>query len=233
MAGKIILWILLALVALFAVLLLIPVKIRASYEDGAPSLRVRYGPVKLQLFPIEKQKEEKKPPKPKEKKEKPEKKKKPKAKINMDQILYALEKLPPILGRAMRRMGRSILVEPLKIHILVAGNDPADMALLYGRLEAAFSAGLPFLHKIMRIKEQDIRLFLDFTEIKMDFIADVGVVLRPGSLAWIGLRAGGSLLRWFLGFRKLASPTVEEDTRQKRSEAQDADDKEKSEHAAA
>ena len=228
MIGRIILGILLALVLLIVVLLLIPVKIRISYADGALVLRVQYGPVKLQLFPMEKQKEDKKkkPSKPKEKKEKPEKKKKPKAKINREQILYALENLPPILGRALRRTGRSIRIEPLKVHLLVAGNNPADTALLYGRLEAALGAGLPILHSVMRIREQDIQLFLDFTERKMDAIADVGVVLRPGSLVWIGLRAGGSLLKWFFGFRKLASPPVEEDTEKK-------DTEEKLEHEAA
>ena len=111
MVGKIILWVFLGLLALLAAALLIPVKIRGSYEDGTPFLYVRYGPVKLQLFPPKEKAEyeERKPPKKKKPKaEKPPKPKKPKAKINMDQILYALEKLPPILGRALKRTGRSI-----------------------------------------------------------------------------------------------------------------------------
>ena len=139
--------------------------------------------------------------------------------------------MPPIRGRALGRTGRSIRVEPLKVHVLVAGSNPADTALLYGRLEAALGVGLPLLHKVMRIKDQDIRLFLDFSRRQMDFIADVGVVLRPGSLVWTGLRAGGSLLKWFFGFRKLASPPPEEDTEQEKKT--DIGDKEQSEHEAA
>ena len=111
MVGKIILWVFLGLLALLAAALLIPVKIRGSYEDGTPFLYVRYGPVKLQLFPPKEKAEyeKRKPPKKKKPKaEKPPKPKKPKAKINMDQILYALEKLPPILGRALKRTGRCI-----------------------------------------------------------------------------------------------------------------------------
>ena len=215
MAGKIILWILLGLLALLAIALLIPVKARASYEDGVPFLSVRYGPVKLQLFPP-KEKPEDAPEKktPKKKKTKAQKPKKPKAKINMEQILYALEKLPPILGRALRRTGRSIHITPLKIYVLVAGNDPAAAALLYGRMEAALAAGFPVLEKALRLKNADVRLYVDFQERKMDFIADVGVSLRPWSLVWTTLRAGGSLLKWFIGFRKLASPPPEpnEDT---------------------
>ncbi len=207
MVGKIILWVLLALLALLVIALLIPVKVRFRYEDGEPFLAVRYGPVKLQVLPAKEKPEgeekKKKPPK-KKKAEKPKQAKK--NRINMDQILYALEKLPPILGRALRRTGRSIRFEPMKVHLLVAGSNPADAALLYGQLEAALSAGLPTLHRVMRIRDQDIRLFLDFNEQRPDAIADVGVALRPGSLVWIALRAGGSLLKWFVGFRKLASP---------------------------
>ena len=65
MVGKIILWVLLGLLALLAAALLIPVKIRGSYEDGAPFLYIRYGPVKLQLFPPKEKAEDgtEKPPK--------------------------------------------------------------------------------------------------------------------------------------------------------------------------
>lgn len=206
MVGKIILWILLGLLALLAAALLIPVKIRGSYEDGAPFLYVRYGPVKIQLFPPEEKLEEGEKKPPKEKKAKPEKPKKPKAKINMEQILYALEKLPPILGRALKRTGRCIHIRPLKLYVLVAGVDPAATAMLYGRMEAALAAGFPILERVLRLKDADVRLYMDFTERQMDFIADVGVSLRPWSLVWMALRAGGSLLKWYLGFRKLASP---------------------------
>lgn len=51
MAGRIILGILLALALLLAVLLTVPVKLRFSYEDGAPQLWVRYGPVRRRIFP--------------------------------------------------------------------------------------------------------------------------------------------------------------------------------------
>ena len=226
MAGKIILWVLLGLLALLAAALLIPVKVRGSYEDGNPFLYVRYGPVKVQLFPPKEKPEEGEKKPPKEKKAKPEKPKKPKAKINMEQILYALEKLPPILGRALKRTGRCIHIRPLKLYVLVAGADPAATAMLYGRMEAALASGFPVLERALRLKDADVRLYVDFTERQMDFIADVGVSLRPWSLAWMALRAGGSLLKWYLGFRKLASPPPPE------SDKEQANQKDETECAA-
>lgn len=226
MVGKIILWVLLGLLALLAAALLIPVKVRGSYEDGNPSLYVRYGPVKIQLFPQKEKPEEGEKKPPKKKKTKPEKPKNPKAKINMEQILYALEKLPPILGRALKRTGRCIHIRPLKLYVLVAGADPAAAAMLYGRMEAALAAGFPILERALRLKDADVRLYVDFTERQMDFIADVGVSLRPWSLVWMALRAGGSLLKWYLGFRKLASPPPPE------SDKEQTDQKDETECAA-
>ena len=226
--GKIILGILLALLLLLLIALLIPVKVRFSCDQGDMALAVRYGPVKLQLFPPpEKGKEKEKTPRKKkakkiqedsDHKKKKEKPKKPKAKINRDQILYAVEKLPPILGRAMRRTGRSIRITPLKVYVLVAGTDPADTARLYGRLNAAVGAGLPVLENVLGVKDVDIRLYTDFTQQQMDLIADAGISLRPGSLVWIGLRAGGSLLKWFFGFRKLASPPPGDNKEEQKTE---------------
>lgn len=230
----ILLYILCAILLLLAVLLLIPAQVRFRYDQGELALWVRFGPVKLQLFPPGEKKEKVEPEKKPKKKAKPkkEKPKKPKGKINREQILYSLETLPPILGRALRRTGRRLRFAPLKIHLLVAGPDPADTAMLYGRLEAALSAGLPVLHRLVHIREQDIRLFLDFQQEQMDLIADVGAALRPWDLVSVGVRAGGSLLKWYLRFRKLASPPPAEGT-EPAEQTEQSGKTEKTEHGAA
>ena len=214
--------ILCGVVLLLAVVLLIPAGVRFSYNQGDLALWVRYGPVRVQLYPRKKEEEEKEFPEPekeKKKKVKPKKEKKPQAKINKEQILYSLEKLPPILGRALRRTGRRIHISPLKVHLLIACPDPADTALLYGKMEAALIAGLPVLHRLLRISEQDIRLFPDFAGEKMDAIAEVGVSVRPWDVLSIAVRAGGSLLIWLLGVTKLASPPVQEKKQSLKQEA--------------
>lgn len=58
MAGKIILGILGVLLLLLAVILLTPAGVRFRYDRGDLSLLVRFGPLKLQIFP----RKEKKPP---------------------------------------------------------------------------------------------------------------------------------------------------------------------------
>lgn len=203
--------ILCTVILLLAILLLIPAGIRFSYDQGDLGLWARYGPIKVQLYPPKKAGEEGDAPEPEKVKKKSSKSKKkkekgPKAKINKEQILYSLEKLPPILGRALRRTGRRIRISPLKVHLLIACPDPADTALLYGKIEAALAAGLPALHRMVRINDQDIQLFPDFTEERIDAIAEAGVSVRPWDVLSIAVRAGGSLLKWLVGFKKLASP---------------------------
>ncbi len=220
-------YILLALLALMIILLLIPAGARFTYEGGEISLQVCYGPIKLQILPKKEPSGEKKKEPEKEKKEEKaeeageeKKKEKKKFRVNLDQILYSLEKLPPILGRALKGVGRSIRFNPLKVHILVAGVDPADTALLYGKLDGALAVGVPALERLTRVKNQDVRLFVDFQEERPDFIADVGIFARPGALVLVALRAGVGALKWFLGFRKLADPKendkkAKDDTKEK------------------
>ena len=230
MVGKIILCVILLLLA---VVLFTPIRVRGAYDRGDITATLRVGPLKILLYPRpEKPEVEKKKAKKAKKAKKSaadetseEAQTKPKKKfsINFDQILYSLEKLPPILGKALKRTGRRIRFAPLKVHLLVAGGDPADTALLYGKLEAVLAGGLPVLHRLVRIKDQDIRLFLDFTEENMDCIADVGIAIRLWDLLVIGVCAGASALKWFIGFRKLADkPSAGKHTEQPVS-AEEAD----------
>ena len=85
---------------------------------------------------------------------------------------------------------------------------------------AAF--GLPVLQRTVRVREQDIRLYPDFAEERTRCEADVGVSIRPWDVLVIAVCAGASLVRWFLGFRKLASPPpAEKETADVKAEHED------------
>jgi len=214
-------WVILCIVlALLAVLLLIPVQVRVSYGQGVLLAKVRYGLIRFQLYPPVEQlkdgpkekKERKKKNKKKDKKKNEEsKKQKPNIRINWEQICYSLETLPPIAFKALKRVRQRIRIDPLKIYLLVVGIDPADTALLYGKLTAALSAGLPILQRLVRIRNQDIRLLPDFVGEQTAFMADVGIAIRPWDALKIGICAGASLLKWLLGYKKLASPPEEQE----------------------
>lgn len=143
------------------------------------------------------------------KKNKTKEERKTGGKINWEQISYSLDVLPGVLVRALSRTRRRIRITPLKIHVLVAGKDPADTAVLYGKLQGVLAGTLPALHRAVRIKNQDIRLFPDFTQERMDFIADVGVRIRFWDVLVVAFGAAGGALKWFIGFRKRATREIE------------------------
>ena len=206
MIGKILLILLGLILLLVAVLLLIPVNLRVSYDAGALQVWLRYASKTIILYPSKDKKEETAEPEPPDKEKSQENKlKKEKTKPNWEQISYSLDVLPQVLLRALRRTGRRIVITPLKFHLLVAGTDPADTAVLYGKLQGGLAAVLPALHKTVRIKEQDIRLFLDFCEERMDCIADLGIRIRPWDMLIVTVSAVGGLIKWYFGFKKCAS----------------------------
>ena len=222
MAGIVILCVILLLLGL---VLFTPILVRAIWEEGL-RVRLRVGPVKLQVYPPKKEEkgdkppEEKKEPKEKKPKEKPAKKRKP---PTAEQILYLLETLPPVLGRALRRVGRRVRIGPLKVWLLLSAEDPADTALLYGRVEAALMAALPILHRHLAIRDQDIRIYPDFEGNGTDWRLDIGVSIRLWDLLVIGLCAGAGGLKALIGMKRLGAKDAAGETNTKETAAGTAD----------
>ena len=219
MLGKILLGSLILLLAALLVVLLIPVSVRISYEDKRFLVRFSYASWKKTLYSAE-EKEEEQAVDETEKETKPQKEVKPKAKPNLKQIIYSLDVLPGILLRALRRTMRRIRIKPLKIHILIALGDPADTALLYGNLSGVLNATLPMLHRAVRIEDQDIQLFPDFSREGMDCIADVGIRIRPLDILVVAVLALGGMIKWYSGYKKLADKTDTTTNSEKNSTAQ-------------
>ena len=211
MLGKILLGSLILLLMVLMFFLLLPVSVRVSYEDKQLRVWLRYASWRTKLFPAEKQEEKKekqttKKPK-KEKAPKTQKETQPKTKPNFQQISYSLDVLPGVLIRALRRTARRIRITPLKVHILIAQSDPADTAILYGKLSGVLNASLPLVHRAVRITEQDIQLFPDFTREEMDYIADVGIRIRPFDILVVAVSALGGVIKWYAGYKKRADKT--------------------------
>ena len=99
---------------------------------------------------------------------------------------------------------------------MVAGEDPADTAILYGRIYGGLSACLPGLHRHIHIDDQDIQLFTDFSEDQLDVIADVGFALRIWDILVIGVCAGCSLVKLLVGFKRREDKLPPEERQQKK-----------------
>ena len=160
------------LVLLIAALLLIPVGADIGYEQGKIHVSATAAGVEIRLFPRKKKPESDEPKPPKKKKEKKEKKpkqkddsaeEKPKEKkkldITLDEILDLLKAVLHGLGHFTDR----IRVDRFVLHLIVAGNDPYNVAMAYGKINAWLSAMAPACKKL-NAKNSDVWTAVDFTD---------------------------------------------------------------------
>lgn len=159
------------LVLLIAALLLIPLGADIGYEQGKIHVSATVAGAELRLFPRKKKPDSGEPKPPKKKKKKKEKKpkedkprdEKPKEKkkldITLDEILDLLKAVLHGLGHFTRR----IRVDRFVLHLIVAGNDPYNVAMAYGKINAWLSAMAPACTKL-NAKNSDVWTAVDFTD---------------------------------------------------------------------
>ena len=115
----------------------------------------------------------------------------------------ALRLLLPALKKSLRKLGRGIRVEPLRISLTLAGkNDPADAAEKYGYLQAAMWTVMPQLQRWMRIPDPRIHTGVDFDAERTDFSGEAAVTFRLGTLFAMGFALLIPAVKWFLHYRK-------------------------------
>lgn len=200
------LWIVGILLLLILVLLLLRVGVRLQFGE---ELRVTAiaGPIRLQLVP---EPEKKKPDKPK--KEKAPKKKKEKTPedgekkkslgLTVHDIRSALPALWESLKRGLRRTRQRLRIDPMRLSVCFGGDDPAQVAELYGWANTAMWTVMPEMERLTRIPDPRIHLETDFTASETRISGEVGLSFRIGDLLAIGFAFAGSALRWYKGFRK-------------------------------
>lgn len=205
--------ILAVLALLIALLCLLRLGVRASWGTETHVTAI-LGPVRLPLVP----KKEGKPGKEKPKKEKPAKEKaakdrQPLPKPGKEDIREALQLLLPALKRTLRKLGRGIRIDPLRVSLILAGkNDPADAAEKFGYLQAVIWAGMPQLERWMHIPDPRIHTDVNFDAEKTEVSGEAAVTLRLGTLFAMGFALLIPAVKWFLHYRKRHR---EDDTKEK------------------
>ena len=185
------------LIALGILLLLavLPIGVRVRYDSEGLLVKVIAGPVKITLLPRpKKEKKEKKKKEPKKKPEaaeekdppkppqppKPEKEKKP-----GEEKGGSLLDFLPLVRTALDFLGdfrRKLRLDNLYLRLIMAGGDPCDLAVNYGRAWAAVGNLLPQLEKFFVIKKRDIEVECDFEAAETRVIARLDLTITVGRL---------------------------------------------------
>ena len=192
------------LIALAVIVLLgiLPLGVSARYNGEGPRIRLILGPVKLQVFPAKK----KKAPK-----EKPQEETQPAAasahaEPAKDNQSGKLTDFLPIVQTVLYFLGdfrRKIRVNLLELKLTMAGDDPCDLAVNYGRAWAALGNLEPQLDRLFIIKKKDLHIQCDFEETETKIAARLDLTITVGRLLGLTARYGFRVLREFLSIMKL------------------------------
>lgn len=198
--------------ACLVVLALLPLGIRASYGEAGFEARVIAGPVKITLFP---RKNRKRKPKTTDSSEKTteettkasSEKKRPKTEKDEPgmQSGGSLERFVPWIRLALDFLGalrRKIRLDNLYLHVVLAGDDPCDLAVNYGRAWAAVGDLLPKLERIFVIRKRDIQVGCDFAAEKITVAARGDMTMTLGRTLCLGTIYGIRALKIFLTMKR-------------------------------
>ena len=86
-------------------------------------------------------------------------------------------------------------VNYLQVKLILAGGDPADLAVNYGRACGVVGALLPRLEEFFVIKKKDVDVECDFTSDQTSVLAHMDVTITVGRLLSLGLLHGIRILR--------------------------------------
>lgn len=150
------LYIILALLALIAILMVLRVGIVLQYSEEGFLLEFIAGPRSIRLYPrSDKAKRPKKEKKPDRAPEKTEPEKKGGAMEDFKGIWAFIKKI-------IIRLRHKFRMDELIIHTMAAGEDPATVALCYGGVSAAMGMIVPVLEHNFNIKKRDIKSTFSF-----------------------------------------------------------------------
>lgn len=178
-------------------LAILPLGVRGMYDSNGPRLWLLLGPARLALFPS--RKEEK--TKSKSQKKQPQ----AKAETNGKKQGGSFSDFLPIVKVVLDFLGdfrRKLRVKRLEIHILMAGDDPCDLAENYGKACAVLASLEPQLERTFVIKKKKLRLDCDFTESKSQVWGLVDLTIPLYRLLSLLIRHGRSGLGEFMKLKK-------------------------------
>ena len=203
-------WIAAAIVLILAVL---PLGVRVRYNSAGLILRVIAGPLKITVFP-----RKKKPKKQKVKQKKPKEEQNAESSASEDKPPQPPEAQPeqkekggsiarflPFIKLGLKFLGdfrRKLRLDNLYVRLILAGDDPCDLAANYGRIWAAVGNLMPQLERLFVIKKRDIQVECDFTAAETCVVAHLDITITLGRLLALALVYGVRVLIEFLSMKR-------------------------------
>lgn len=186
---------------ILVLLAILPLGATVRYNADGLSLKLIAGPIRIGILPSRKNKP---------KKNKTEKKKEPKKTATQKTVAKepkSKEKGGPITDflplvkialDLLNSFRKKLRIKHLDLKLIMAGDDPCDLAINYGKANAALGNLLPQLERCFVIKKRDLEIECDFEASETVIIARADVTITLGWLLGIVIYYGVLAVRKFI-----------------------------------
>ena len=190
-------------------LAVLPLGIHIRYDEDGVLGKLIAGPIKILLFPKPKKEKGTKKEKPKKEKKKPKKKKAASptatagapAKKKGGPVTDFLPLVDVALG-LLNDLRRKLRVDCLELKVIMAGGDPCDLAVNYGKAWAALGNLQPLLERVLVIRKRDIDIECDFVAPSTLITARVEITITLGRILALVAVNGFKVVKEFLKIMK-------------------------------
>lgn len=211
------------LLGIFVLILILPLGASLLYDAEGFRVRVIAGPIRFTVFPMKQKKEKPKqqsgPEKPAEEKpehaaaesappkqalpEAPKPPPKPEEKAEKKEPAGgSITDFLPLVELALKFVGeffhKTLHIDALYLKLTMAGDDPADLAINYGRTWAALGNLWPYIDRMFTIKKRDVQVQCDFTASETLVNARVDITLTLARILGLVISYGVRILVKFL-----------------------------------
>lgn len=178
------------LLLILVLLAVMPVGINAVYGVEGAAVRLIAGPVRLLIYPKQRKKKQ-----ALRKKAEANKQEQPK---NGAKSGGSAKDFFPLVSMILKFLGElrtKLRVDHLELKLILAGDDPCDLAVHYGRAWAALGNLMPQLERVFVIKKRDIEVECDFTAQDTVVYARVDLTITVAGILSLGARHGWHMIR--------------------------------------
>lgn len=188
-----------------------PIGALVQYDSRGFLVRIIAGWFRLTVYPMKKRKKKqaKEPGTSEELQKKQEQKKtpQPQSTVPSDGVekggsLQDFLPLVRLVLNFMDRFRKSMRINHLRLKLILAGDDPCDLAVNYGRACAAVANLMPQLERAFVIKKRHVWVGCDFEGDQTLIYGRLDLTITLGRIVWLAVRYGIRALRVFLKINK-------------------------------
>lgn len=193
----------------FGILVLLgclPLGVRLNYDEGGFRAAVLVGKIHIQVYPVpdwlqnlpskHKKQEQPQEPKPKRAASQPQ---------SQERRGGGIQKFIPFVRLGLEALGdlrRKLRVNFLRLRLTLAGGDPCDLAVNYGRAWVALGNLMPQLERALVIKKRDVEVQCDFQSEETAVLFAMDLTITLGRLLGLAVGYGVRALKLFLNMKK-------------------------------